>query len=117
MKREIKGLQGRNAKVLDAVDARLDGLVLRQTNHKLQKRAPVPTKVVCTDLITITLASTRTITGTSTVTIDESVPTHTVYAGLVESTVVPADALVSTMLTVIKPTLTTVFVTKSVEVQ
>lgn len=92
-------------------------LVTRDTKRMLHKRVPYPTKVVCIQLTTVTVASTRTMTRTSAETIDASAMTHTVYrTGLDERTFVQADGLVSVMLTVTEVTVATAVVTETTTV-
>lgn len=121
LKREITGRQGPNTKTLEDLDTPFEPLASRETNRKLHRRVTMPSRVVCTDFITVMEESTRTITGTSTATIDLPSSAHTLYAGLVRSTVVPPDAppdaLITTTSTITEEALTTTFVTERAELQ
>lgn len=116
----ITGPQRSNAIVLEDVDTPLDESVARETNRILHKRG-VPSRVVCTHLITVIDQSTRTITGISTVTVTLPSPAQTMFAGMIRSTIVPddapPDALVTITSTITEEVLTTAFVTERAEVR
>ena len=120
-KRENTGPQRSNAQVLEDVDIPLDEPVPGETNLKLHKRMPVPSRVICTIFVNVVEESTITITGTSTVTVGRPSPAHTLFAGIVRSTVVPPnappDALVTATSTITEKAVTTTFVIERTEVQ
>lgn len=103
-------LQETHTRIVEAMDSRLDGPISSETSRRLHKRTPRPSRVVCTDLITVIVDSTSTTTEAETVT--AYVPAReqpTAFAALSLSTIVAADeptSTVSTSSTAIEPAVT-----------
>lgn len=112
-KREKTGPQRSNAQVLEDVDTPLDESVPGENNLKLHKRVPVPARVICTVFVNVVEKSTIAIMGTSTASVGRPSPGHTLFAGIVRSTVMPPnappDALVTATPTITEKALTTTF--------
>jgi hypothetical protein len=116
-RRDLKmaGRIDQNAAIIHAFNVSLEGRPLREA-VKFYKRAPVPTKVVCTDLRTVTVDWHRTVTGTSTLTVVAAQPTETIHRTLSKvTTIVPPDGLAATTLTVTAPVISTDWVTETKE--